>query len=462
MDDRLNGFAVAETQLNYNTAMRIDHIRLSNYRFFHGDFELNFAGKNVLIYGENGSGKSSIFKALELLTKKEMPSDEFIKNRNVFSPDDDAAVEFGFSNKQNYIIDADTERHPDYVDFLHGLSVFVPTLDYKKLLKVHYSITEVEQMNLYNLFRILLRDYEYVNNEKLSSIKNPNQYFSELTKIMNDKIIDDINRYLDCYFESDCAIVAFNCRTEIDDEDENRIIPIINLTINYKENEIDRYHSFLNEARLSALAISIYLSTIKSLYGALNNDSLKILVLDDLLISLDMNNRMKLLNLLKGEFSDFQIIFFTHDKALFELYKNQIDWQKFELYLDDVADIPSVIVKKSTNDIEMAKGFYGKKEFNACGLHLRKALEKILKQYLPQEQQIDRNYRALDLAGLIDRAKSRSKDNQDVLLLLEQLTIARSHILNPLSHDDDRTIYQTELRDSIKTIETLKDLLNNK
>ena len=44
--------------------MKIDKITLNNFRFFideneHNGFELN--GKNMLIYGENGSEKSSIY-----------------------------------------------------------------------------------------------------------------------------------------------------------------------------------------------------------------------------------------------------------------------------------------------------------------------------------------------------------------------------------------------------------------
>ncbi len=378
MDNRLDAFSVAEPQAEYNARVRIEKIILNNYRFFAGEFELNFSGENILIYGENGSGKSSIFKALELLTKKSITEDEFIKNKNIFS-DEDASVEIQFSNKQSYIIDADTQEIPDYLDFLQGLSILQPTLDYKKILKVHYDTNnDMEQINLYNLFRILLNDYEYEKGKTLASIKNPNKYFEELTKAMNYKIIDNVNEYLNKYFESNCIISSFICKSKFD-KNRNFAIPVINLKIDYRENEITSYHNFLNEARLSSLGISIYLSTIKTLYGALNDNSLKMLILDDLLISLDMNNRQKLLNLLKGEFSDFQTIFFTHDKNLFEVYKNQLDWKKYELYLDDSADIPSIIVKTGNNDLEKAKEFYVIKDIEACGLHLRKALEKYLR-----------------------------------------------------------------------------------
>ncbi len=256
MDNRLDLFSVAEPQAAYNARVRIETIILNNYRFFAGEFELDFSGEDVLIYGENGSGKSSIFKALELLTKKTIPQNEFIKNRNIFS-NEEASIEIKFSNKQSYIIDADTTIMPDYLDFLQGLSILQPTLDYKKLLKVHYETNNnIEKINLYKLFQILLNDYEYEEGKALSSIENPNKYFEELTKVMNDKIITDVNEYLNKYFESDCIISSFDCYLEFDKGDRTKTIPVINIKIDYRENEITSYHNFLNEARLSALGIS--------------------------------------------------------------------------------------------------------------------------------------------------------------------------------------------------------------
>ena len=43
--------------------MRLHKVSLENYRFFENQ-EFDFKGKNVLLYGENGSGKSSLFYAL--------------------------------------------------------------------------------------------------------------------------------------------------------------------------------------------------------------------------------------------------------------------------------------------------------------------------------------------------------------------------------------------------------------
>ena len=40
---------------------KINNIEIRNFKFFHEPFTLNVDGKNLLLYGENGCGKSSIY-----------------------------------------------------------------------------------------------------------------------------------------------------------------------------------------------------------------------------------------------------------------------------------------------------------------------------------------------------------------------------------------------------------------
>jgi len=124
------------------------------YKFFYGEFNLPVDGENLLIYGENGSGKSSIYKALELLTKEKI--ENLGQSRNIFSESGDIEVEFGFTNGTEFTITEDTEVLPDYVDFLKALSVFKPMLDYKKLLRVHYVERTVQATALLILLIISL------------------------------------------------------------------------------------------------------------------------------------------------------------------------------------------------------------------------------------------------------------------------------------------------------------------
>ncbi len=171
-----------------------------------------------------------------------------------------------------------------------------------------------------------------------------------------------------CFFEADTSLISFETKIEIDPETD-KAIPVVNLKIDYKKESIGTYHTFLNEARLSALAISIYFVSIRKLYQTLKQNSLKLLVLDDLLISLDMSNRLKVLKILENEFSDFQIFFLTHDKALFEFYKNKMTWKKYELYLNENDIIPMAMVKQGQSEIDRAKEHYAKKEYDCCALH---------------------------------------------------------------------------------------------
>lgn len=267
-------------------------------------------------------------------------------------------------------------------------------------------------------------------------------------------LLDETNGIL-ILFDTDIRIKKFTFKTEF--MSDNRLEPVINIEIDYREQPVERYHTFLNEARLSALAASLYFAAIRTLLGTLKEESLKILVLDDLLISLDMSNRIKLLDILKAEFGDFQIFFFTYDKELFEIYKNKIPWEKYELYMDDAAEIPSVIVKKGSSETERAKEFYAAKEYDCCALLLRKGFEKLLKSYLSPREKLDKKCNELDLAGLVGRAKA--KGTGEAKAILEKLNSDRRHILNPLCHNDDRNTYAQELKAAMGDLEKLKAML---
>jgi energy-coupling factor transporter ATP-binding protein EcfA2 len=445
--------AVAEASESYG-AVRIDKIKITNYRFFASEFALDFGGENVLLFGENGSGKSSIYKAMELLTGKRIKT--IWDERNIFCDGGSPEISFGFTNGTELVLDTDTETLPDAFSFVKGLSVFTPMLDYKKLLSIHYAPAHSSSsINLYEMFRQLLRDYPVSDGVVLSQVKEPAKYFDALKNIINADLLNEVNALIK-NFSTDFKISQFFFEQKFA-EDGRSVEPVVRMDIDFMDNPIESYHTFLNEARLSALAISLYFAAIKRLLGTLSADCLKILVLDDLLISLDMSNRHKLLPLLQREFRDFQIFFFTHDRDLFELYRAKLNWKCFELYLDDSAAIPAAIVKQGRSSLERAKEFYAKKEYDCCGFLLRKELEKILKAYLPPKEQRDINCNELDLAGLISKAKSTASG--EAKEMLAKLDIDRRHILNPLTHDDHRATYTAEIRAALTDVELLRNQL---
>ena len=454
-DNRLEELknAVAEPSADYKSGpVRITKLKISNYKFFCGDFELDCNANNVLIYGENGSGKSSVYRALEYLTKTKF--DAIAKDKNIFAEDGEPQIEFSFSNGKELIIHSDLEELPESASFVKGLTIFRPMLDYKKLLKVHFvSQGNGDSVNIYSMLKELFDNYPYKSGGVLNDIEDFQEYFDALEQLLDGDLKDEINENLS-YFDKEFSISKFHFITKrVDDQAQ----PTVTIKIDYKGTEIQAYHTFLNEARLSGLAISLYFASIKRLLGTIEDECLKMLVLDDLLISLDMNNRLILLELLKSHFDDFQIFFFTHDKELFEIYKNKIPWEKYEFYLDDSEDIPKPILKKGSSELERAKEYYGKKEFDACALMLRKQFERTLKAFLPPKEQRDKNCNDLDLAGLIGKAIAKTEG--DAKAILKKLDSDRKHILNPLSHNDDRNIYAQEIKTAIGDMEKLKNVL---
>ena len=114
---------------------------------------------------------------------------------------------------------------------------------------------------------------------------------------------------------------------------ENQEIP---LEVDFFDENIRSHHLFLNEAKLSAIAISIYLSSILLLPDP--KSGLRILALDDVLIGLDMSNRFPVLDILQEDFKDYQIFLMTYDKAWYEIVKqrtDQKDWKYAEFYFKD-------------------------------------------------------------------------------------------------------------------------------
>ena len=58
---------------------------------------------------------------------------------------------------------------------------------------------------------------------------------------------------------------------------------------------------------------------------------------------------------------------------------------------------------------------------------------------------------------LVDRAiKKSSSENRKTF---EKINSDRQHILNPLSHNDDRPVYSEELKSAMDDLERLKGLL---
>lgn len=153
---------------------KIKSILIENFKYFHDAFQLNVNSRNLLIYGENGSGKSSIYWALYTLfqsrlkttvadVEKYFDATKGENLRNKYSANGDVSkVEVIFEDSANpaagtqaYTIslgNVTTQRVPDtFLDFTVAASDF---LNYKML----YKLTDKDNSVINDITDIFIKE----------------------------------------------------------------------------------------------------------------------------------------------------------------------------------------------------------------------------------------------------------------------------------------------------------------
>lgn len=85
------------------------------------------------------------------------------------------------------------------------------------------------------------------------------------------------------------------------------------IQLHYYDVSVKPAYKVLSESLLNSLGLAVYFTCIKQF-----NNNCKFIVLDDIMNSLDIDKRDTLLDLIEQEFSDYQIILFTHDYYWFQ------------------------------------------------------------------------------------------------------------------------------------------------
>lgn len=480
--------------------MRITDIHIKNYRAFYGEhhFCLDNDGKNLMIYGENGSGKSSLFTALHdffrsSVSKVDLEENIFISSSQKDtssikleikeSPTTSKTTSFELKKTDREIISSDRTLISD-ANKINGF------FDYKRLLQTYLG-----HKNKVDLFEILLDGILYhsinrfTNSEigkeidliyheiyqekqypfRIKNIKNYLEKFNLGFKQLLKDIETDTNTFIKYFGINVKVSLGFNeieyiGRASLKGNN-------INLYIEFYDKSIPKHQDFLNEARLSALAISLYLASIKvnPVKGAL-----KVLVLDDLLIGLDMSNRMPLLKILAEHFTEpknkdeqFQIIMTTYDKVWYELVRNYYgpqNWKYYEIYSKSLKDedfeIPIIFNEKGY--LEKAKYYLDEKDYKASAVYIRTEFERLVKNICDVKKLVveyNKNPKEIKSGDFWQSIKDQT--NLDPVLIHE-IEIHRGTVMNPFSHYDlQKPEFKQELVDTIAAVKKL-GLLNPK
>ena len=107
----------------------------------------------------------------------------------------------------------------------------------------------------------------------------------------------------------------------------------------------------------------------------------RLLVLDDVLLSLDMAHRLPLLGLLGSrEFTDWQILLLTHDRAWYEIAKRQLEgWTHCELFAQRVGDYDQPMLRVDQDYLSTAIDYLHIGDVKAAAVYVRTKFELVLK-----------------------------------------------------------------------------------
>lgn len=479
--------------------MKIKTLSLTDFRAFPGPAPATFDldGKNLLVYGENGSGKSSLFHALQGFFSPTKPSG-LLEMRNSFSGAGIGCVkvEVGFDDASaaTWHVGAGVLRsylghtaigpsvapvHPGYDAPLNAhvteAAKFSAVLDYRSLLNTNYK----HEDKTINLFELAVNGF-LANYVDLATNKTIEQLWAAVLRskparnTLNTRVAclnacnafnNAMNIALGLLLAQAQAIlktlsphglelvslpftnVAYNNAKAW--ADKNFTNQTLGLEVSFKGKTLDKPQHYLNEARQSALALALYLGA-RLACAPQTSPHLKLLVLDDVLVGLDHSNRLPVLNVLVDLFPTWQVVLLTHDKGWFDLARQRLpgaDWVCYEVYEGDhEAAAPMPIVRKTQNRpapalLQKARDLLLQGYFEAAANYVRQAFETGLRAAcelksikLPYKQDAS-GHQAQDLLnGLKAWPGTATVLKADWDAAVARLELMKDVVMNPYSH----------------------------
>lgn len=479
--------------------MKIQAIEITNYKAFLGTHQLNVGGKNLFIYGENGSGKSSLYYALKDFFQASIEDIDLAELENAFVLAADKGktsikVTFkpdsqGQNRKKSYLFNAgrNDSRTAGDTSIRDG-NKLKSFLTYKHLLAIHH-LKKDEAINLFDLLvKGVLKHFRYsltggkelgelwaevqeaiardtgkeypINMKKAvvnAAIKAFNGAFGELFKPESPEyILKHARPFLD-YFSHNVDLRLRFPQVRPTGDYVGLEGDQVHVELTYAGKPIDKPHLFLNEARLSAIAISIYLGMIKRHVQGI---PCKILFLDDIFIGLDIANRLPLLTILETEFPDYQIFITTYDKPWFEhargFLEQKADWKTMEFYAQpcvDGTETPMIVDDKDF--ISKAETHLSQCDYKAAAVYTRSAFEKLIRKHCEKKKK-----------AVVFKSRLKDYTTEDFWDVIKDdipvptrndIETYRPLVLNAFSHyNTERHEIKTELISAIQAVKNLK------
>lgn len=511
--------------------LRIQRVTLTDFRAFPGPAPVTFEldGKNLLVYGENGAGKSSLFHALQDFFSLQ-PHRTLAEHKNVFSdaPPADCKVVVEFTSDPAKPATWAEETHPTGANgWLLKRNIHAPgstgdprvvdaarraaCLDYKSLLETNYKHGN-EAVNLFDLaVSTLLSEFRVTvaggtestvgalwhaikraeksalegkrSKEKEQKVRDACVTFNTAFRAAIDRLLPKANEVLQALGWKDVVLKQLNSpgvTYHTAHFRSARKLEGLSLSpvIEFRQKPLPRPQLFLNEARLSGLALALYLGGRLACVPTGESQALKLLVLDDVLVGLDHSNRLPVLDVLASHFADWQVVLLTHDRTWFELTQSHVDetdWTCVEIYEGDAQSAaPHPIVRKTENRpakalLKKARELLLTPYLEAAANYTRQAFEHGVRkgceiQKVPMRYTVNpAAHQAQDFLDALKIAPKPSSVSQtDWTGCLQRIEMFKNVVMNPYSHPSAPNIPKQEIEQAADAVEKFLELVGKK
>ena len=478
---------------------RIRKIEIENSRAYYDRLAFILEkGENLLLYGENGSGKSSLFKSINDFIQSFYSQVNYTRNRyKTAKADGEVLLSIGdydqmnqqFYNVVDYRFGSGVDNtQVENTGFMKALAVTRGFLNYRDLLMMYLQYKE-EDPNLFGFFvehllgyhvpviqgknYALATQWKIIRNELFNSLTRNTlihkqglshlRDFEMVLRSVLDNLFVDVNKFLRQYFNNFNLEIGYDLQpmllTYARRKKDWRLNQDLRLKILLGNAQISSYTEELNEARLSAIAICLYLAALKVNPGK----ELHLMFLDDIFIGIDSSNRWPILEILEHEFSDFQIIIATYDRSWYCLARNYLmkhrknTWKFVNLFsLPKKVDGQTFCVPVLTTGLtayDKAKEYlHGQRSVDlpAAANYFRKSLEELISEKnLPKELFLNDDYSLIPgykltkrVSALADLFLKIGEDATNIMTVESYL----HPLIHPLSHyEEEAQVYREEL-----------------
>ncbi len=503
--------------------LRLESIRICGYRAFPHPVVIPLKGKSLVLYGENGSGKSSLGKAVRDLLSAGKNAPKFDDNCYRYAdPHDSRSIAVTFKDGAAPTLMWDPSGrgtiHPHFADMASACGWF----DYRAVWRASEVPSWSDHVEVFGvLVSSLIRGCEspllsgtfgqawalikttaddkrptrsagtkWLLHRQLTDIK----FFNQALKAFLSEIENAANAFLQEFAPWTRMSLRWGGDVSYNPSSRREKLTLgrVELRMHHRNGDSLKIPSdVLNEARLTAIGLCLFLAGLSKAVPARLGVFPSVLVLDDVLLSLDMAHRLPLLRILRDKFSSWQILLLTHDRAWYEIARQQLGngWIHHELFTQQVGDYEQPLLRQDQDHLGWAIDFLIQGHVKAAAVHVRTKFEEVLKwacselglavKYHPDPRKVSAKdfWDAVSaatwedippVARATDRdGKSRwwqpAPDKKPVVPkeLKESISHALSWVMNPLSHSQSVDRYRGEIEGAIFAVSDLEQSIRD-